>query len=179
MATALSIAIMIVSLAVVTGFEDVIREKLYSFTGHVHVSYYSPVISNAQTQPPIYRDPKLIAAIQRLPHVVQVANGHMEGIALKGTDKSYKLPSSLSFSGKQITFPDSGYAHEIILSEKIADRLGVKTGDKVQLEYIGVDARPRLRMVVVSGLFHSGMEEVDKFFGLCDIRLLQRLNNWS
>src|SRR5208283_2581397 len=27
--------------------------------------------------------------------------------------------------------------------------------------------------------YHSGMEEVDKIFGVCDLRLLQRVNNWT
>ncbi len=37
----------------------------------------------------------------------------------------------------------------------------------------------RIRRVKVCGLYHSGMEEVDKQFGVCDLRLLQRINNWT
>ena len=28
-------------------------------------------------------------------------------------------------------------------------------------------------------MYHTGMEEMDKYFAVCDIRLLQRINNWS
>ena len=38
---------------------------------------------------------------------------------------------------------------------------------------------PRIRRVRVCGIYHTGMEEVDKNFGVCDIRLLQRINNWT
>jgi len=32
---------------------------------------------------------------------------------------------------------------------------------------------------MVAGLYHTGMDEVDKEFAICDIRLLQRINNWA
>jgi lipoprotein-releasing system permease protein len=40
-------------------------------------------------------------------------------------------------------------------------------------------ALPRIRKVKVAGLFHIGMDEIDKAYGMCDLRLIQRLNNWK
>jgi lipoprotein-releasing system permease protein len=181
---------MVVALAVVTGFKEAVKEKLYHFNGHVHVSYYSPIVSNSYAAPPIYNDAVLHTALQRVPHVLRVspfvqrpvilqAGGKMEGISLKGVDKNYTLPASISFSGKPITYPDSGYSRNVILSEKTAELLDIQTGDTIQLQYIDESARPRIRRVNVSGLYASGMADVDKYFALCDIRLLQRLNNWT
>lgn len=180
---------MVISMAVVTGFKQVIREKLYNFNGHVHVTYYSPMVSNSYAAPPIYRDAQLLKQLKQVPHVRSVAafvqrpvifqaKGKMEGISLKGVDADYTLSPAISFSGRKISYPDSGYSRDIILSEKTAGRLDVNQGDTIQLQYIGEDARPRIRKVRVSGLYASGMADVDKFFALCDIRLLQRLNNW-
>ncbi|MBC7554892.1 MAG: ABC transporter permease [Taibaiella sp.] len=190
LATALSIAVMLIALAVVTGFESVVKEKLYNFMGHVHVSSFDPVRSNSRTAPPIYLDQQLVADIARIPHVVQVtpfaqrpvilqARGRMEGIALKGVDKNYHFPPGISVEGRTVQYPDSGYSRQVLLSEKTASRLDVRAGDTVQLQFIDAEAVPRLRRVVIAGLYHSGLDEVDKYYAICDIRLLQRLNNWS
>ena len=189
-ATTLSVAVMILSLAVVTGFTDTIKEKLYSFTGHVHVSYYDPRQSNALTSPPIYFDRKLLADFQHIPHVASVtpfvqrpvilqAHGRMEGLSLKGVGSSYHLPHSVSFKGKPIDYSDTFYSRQVLLSEETAAKLDVYAGDTIQLEFFDGGSLPRLRRVIISGLFHSGMEEVDQFYAICDLRLLQRINNWS
>jgi len=181
---------MIVASAVVTGFSAVIRDKLYSFMGHVHVAPYDPTNSNSFTPSPIYYDRRLEQQMQHLPHVLRVvpfaerpvivqANNTMEGLRLKGVDGRYQLPADVDLSGKMINYTDSFYAHQILLSQSEANRLNVKVGDTVQLEFFVPGAMPRIRRVTVCGLYHSGMEEVDRTFGICDIRLLQRVNNWN
>ena len=188
-ATGLSVAVMILSTAVVTGFERKVKEKLYSFMGHVHVTTYDPTNSNKMA-PPIALDRKLMAAIKSLPHVVQVtpfaervviiqANGSIEGVSLKGVNQDYRLNRELSLTGKPIDFSDGMYAHQVLLSEATARRLKVKPGDTVQAEFLEKEGIPRLRRLRVCGLYHSGMEEVDKYYALCDMRLLQRINNWT
>jgi len=189
-ATALSVAVMIVAMAIVTGFKYSVTEKLYSFMGHVHVLPFDETKSNAMSySEPIYYDPALIGKMKQLPHISAVspfvvrpvivqAHGQMEGLQLKGVDKNYHFLSGISVSGAPISYGDSGYAKQIILSQTTADRLNIVTGDTVQLDFIENGA-PRIRRVRVCGLYHSGMEEVDKYFGVCDIRLLQRINNWT
>ena len=48
-ATALSVAVMIVAMAVVTGFRYAVSEKLYAFMGHIHVIPYDPMHSDELT----------------------------------------------------------------------------------------------------------------------------------
>ena len=189
-ATGLSVAVMILSLAVVTGFTSTIKEKLYSFTGHVHIGYYDPRQSNALTSPPIYYDRKLIANARRVPHVASVtpfvqrpvilqAHGRIEGVSLKGVGGDYRFPAGISLKGRNIDYSDSSYSKQVILSEETAAKLDVYPGDTIQLEFFAGSSMPRLRRVTISGLFHSGMEEIDQFYAICDIRLLQRINNWG
>ena len=189
-ATGLSVAVMIMAMAVVTGFKFTIREKLYSFMGHVHVSTFDPTRSFSLTDPPIKLDTGLVAAMRRIPHVMQVspfadrpvilqAHGNMEGLRLKGVDSGYHFSKSITVTGKPIDYTDTLYARQIILSEGTAGRLEVGVGDTVQLEFFENTGHPRLRRVRVAALYHSGMEEVDKYYGLCDLRLLQRINNWT
>jgi lipoprotein-releasing system permease protein len=189
-ATALSVAVMIVAVAIVTGFNHAITEKLYGFMGHVHVVPYDETNSNSLTySDPVYLDTALAAAMKKIPHVTAVspfterpvivqAHGQMDGLALKGVNRDYHFLSGISFSGTPIDYTDTFYARQIILSKTTADRLNINIGDTVQLDFIE-DGIPRIRKVKVSGLYHSGMEEVDKLYGVCDIRLLQRMNNWT
>jgi lipoprotein-releasing system permease protein len=188
-ATALSVAVMILAIAVVMGFKYTITEKLYSFMGHVHVVPFSggqsPSFGYSE---PIHADPALAAAMRRLPHVRSVtpfvtrpvivqAHGQLEGVQLKGVNKQYSFPEGITTTGSPIDFSDSFYSKQIILSQTTADRLNVAAGDTVQVDFIQ-NGIPRIRRVRVAGLYHSGMEEIDKVFGLCDIRLIQRINNW-
>ena len=189
-ATALSVAVMIVAMAIVTGFKYAVTEKLYSFMGHVHVLPFDETKSNAMSYAePVYYDHALVVRMKQLQHVTAVspfvvrpvivqAHGQMEGLQLKGVDKDYRFLSGISVSGAPISYGDSGYARQIILSQATAERLDILSGDTVQLDFIE-NGFPSIRRVRVCGLYHSGMEEVDKNFGVCDIRLLQRINNWT
>ena len=189
-ATCLSTAVMILSLAVSTGFKDAIKEKLYSFSGHVHVTYFDPLKSNGITTPPIYYDKSLQDSMRHIPHVVSVIpfaqrpviiqyHGKMEGIRLKGVEKDYHLPAGITTTGQPISYADSSYSRQVMISQRTADLLDVRPGDTVLLQFFESGATPRLRKVRISGTFHSGMEDVDKYYGLCDLRLLQRMNNWT
>jgi lipoprotein-releasing system permease protein len=190
-ATALSVAVMVVAMAFITGFKYQIREKLFSFWGHVHITEFSPNASNLIAIDPIREDEQLIRQVAALPHVTQVvpyalrpailqANHAMEGIKLKGVRPSYHLPSSIDLQGSTIDFSDTAYSKQIILSQSTASRLRVSAGDNVLLYFLEPGATvPRIRKVQVAGLYHTGMDEVDKEFAICDLRLLQRINNWA
>lgn len=182
---------MVVSMAFITGFKYEIRQKLFSFWGHVHVTEFNPNASNLIAAAPIHLDPELLSTLRKIPHVRQVsayavrpailqANGSMEGIKLKGITSDYKRSSRVDFKGSAIDFSDTSYSKEILLSEVTAARLNLQPGDELKLYFLEPGASaPRIRKVKLSGLFHTGMDEVDREFGVCDIRLLQRINNWS
>jgi lipoprotein-releasing system permease protein len=185
------VAVMVVAMAFITGFKYQIREKLFSFWGHVHITEFSPNASNLIVSNPIREDEQLIRQVSALPHVTQVvpyalrpailqANHAMEGIKLKGIRPAYRFPSSIDLHGGSIDFSDTAYSKDVILSQSTADRLRVNSGDHVLLYFLEPGATvPRIRKVTVAGLYHTGMDEVDKEFAICDIRLLQRINNWA
>ena len=189
-ATALSVAVMIVTVAILTGFNSAVSEKLYSFMGHVHVVPYDETHStNLSYSDPIYYDTALVAAIGKVPHVAEVlpfvarpvivqAHGSMEGIVLKGVSKQYHFLPGITITGAPIDYSDTVYAKQVLLSTTTADKLNVNIGDTVQLDLVEGNKTPRIRRVRVCGLYHSGMDEVDRMFAVCDIRLLQRMNNW-
>lgn len=191
LATGMGVAVMLVSMAFIGGFKYTIREKLFSFWGQVLVVPYDANQSDIVPAAPIQEDKALQHQIAGMEHVVQVApfalrptilqaNQQMEGIRLKGINGNYRFSPGISFTGKKIDFGDTAYAKEIIISQTTANRLQLKAGDAVLLYFVepGVST-PRVRKLTVSGLYHTGMEEVDKQFALCDLRLLQRLSNWA
>jgi len=190
-ATALSVATMVVSVAIITGFKYEIREKLFSFWGHVHITPFSPNVSTIITPDPMQLEPRLERQILSIPHVTGISafairpgivnvNRMMEGIQLKGVPATYQLPRSIELEGEKIDYTDTSYSKDILLSQTTANRLNVKAGDVVQMYFLDPGSTfPRIRKLVVSGVFHTGMDEVDKQYGICDLRLLQRINNWS
>jgi lipoprotein-releasing system permease protein len=104
----------------------------------------------------------------------------MEGVQLKGVDAQYQFPSSIKLSGSRINYSDTAYAKEVVLSERMAARLKLDVGDDIQIYFLEPGSIfPRIRKVKVAGMFHTGMDEVDKDYGICDLRLLQRINNWQ
>src|SRR6185295_2732550 len=76
-------------------------------------------------------------------------------------------------------FPDSGYSNEINLSVYTANQLKLKTGDKLFTYFIQPDGTKRVRPMIVAGTFKTGIENYDRVNALVDIRLIQRLNNWT
>src|SRR5690606_18356763 len=104
----------------------------------------------------------------------------LEGIQLKGIPQAYHLPKSVALEGEHIPFVDSGYASAILLSRPTALRLNAGIGDTIRLYFLppGADA-PRIRKLGICGIYHTGMEDVDRRFAICDIRLLQRLSGWE
>ncbi|MBN9483536.1 MAG: ABC transporter permease [Bacteroidetes bacterium] len=189
--TAISVMTMIMAVAFVTGFKYEVREKLFSFWGHIHIEPRTMNNNSIITSDPTNRDPAMEQKILHTPHVVSLtpfavkpaiinSRQAIEGIALKGVTKDYHLPAGVDFTGRQINFDDSDYAKEIILSEVTAQRLEVKPGDDLKIYFVESSSTlPRIRKVKVAGIYHTGMEEVDKAYALCDLRLLQRINNWQ
>jgi lipoprotein-releasing system permease protein len=180
---------MILSLAFIGGFKHVIREKLFSFWGEVLIVPFDANSNDITSGLPVRLDRQLVAQVGGMagvdhvypfalrPGIIQSA-GEMEGVRLKGITAGQVFPPGLSFSGSPIHFNDTGYAQQIILSHRTAARLNIKAGDAVKLYFINTGV-PRIRKLTVAGTYHSGMEEIDRQFALCDIRLVQHLSGWA
>lgn len=190
-ATALSVAVMILSVSVIGGFKTEIRDKLYSFWGHVLLLPYTDNPSNIIASKPLHYDAALVQNIRRDARVESMAafivrpaiiqyNGQMEGLKLKGVDRHYSLPEALHLQGSPIAYTDTDYSKDVIISATTASRLRINRGDAVLFYFLEKGATtPRIRKLRVSGIYHTGMEDVDQYLAICDIRLLQHINNWQ
>lgn len=168
-----------------------IRDKIYSFWGHVLAVPYNDNPANIISSKPIHYSDTVMNMIRQDPQVASVfkfvvrpaivqSKGQMEGLRLKGIDADYHFPASLQLTGSPIQFKDTDYAQQVILSRTTANKLLLNIGDDVLFYFLESGSiSPRIRKLKVAGLYHTGMEDVDQYLAICDIRLLQHINNWG
>lgn len=104
----------------------------------------------------------------------------MEGILLKGIGPDFDWSNLRPYllEGQPIALGDSAPSRDIIISRQTADRLQVGVGDKFVVHFVKGNDQLR-RMFQISGIYKTGLEEYDRKFALCDIRMVQDLLGWS
>lgn len=65
----------------------------------------------------------------------------------------------------------------MLISAAVAAILNVSPGDKITAHF--VQDPPRARVFTVKGIYDTGFKEYDEMLAVCDIRHLQKLNNWA
>lgn len=192
-ATIISVAVMIITLAFASGFQETISKKVYSFWGHLRVQNYDAARVSIAEETPVAKNDSVRNLAQRFPEIrkVQVfatknailkTSETIEGVLFKGVESNYDFSNLKNFlmSGRWINFTDSGYSNEINLSETMARDLKLKVNDQVLIFFIQPDGQaPRPRKLTLTGIFKTGIEEYDKLYAIGDLKLVQRLNNWD
>lgn len=192
-ATALSVATMVLALAFVNGFQSVVSEKVFSFWGHIRVQHFEPFKVSIAEEFPINKNDTIENAVKKLSEVLYIQSyatksailkttESIEGILFKGVHTKYNFSKMNKFleKGRWIQFPDSGYSNEIVISEYIADQLKLELNNDVLIYFIQPgEERPRTRKLHICGIYKTGIEIYDRTFGLGDLRLIQRLNDWN
>ncbi len=190
-ATAISVAVMIISVSLVNGFQEAIREKVFGFWGHIRIEARQAPRSILAEEVPIQRQDSLIHQICKHPQVrsmhafatrygVLKTASDMEGLLIKGVDKNFytaQLPPFL-INGKAPALPDSGFSRGILISQYTAQRLQRKANDSILLYFLQPDQAPRPRKVQIAGIFKTGIEQYDRLYAIADLRLIQQLNGW-
>jgi lipoprotein-releasing system permease protein len=185
---AMGLAVMILAVAILTGFKQQIREKVVGFGSHIQIMNFDSNISFETT--PISDTQKFIPKIKQISGIehIQVfatkagiirTEEDIQGVVLKGigSDFDWSYFKSNMVDGSVFTVTDTGRTDKVIISKKIANMLRLKTGDSFAMLFI--QDPPRMRKFTISGIYETSLEEFDKMYVFCDIGHIKRLNGWK
>jgi lipoprotein-releasing system permease protein len=186
---AMGLAVMILAVAILTGFKQQIRDKVVGFGSHIQIMNFDSNTSFETT--PISDTQKFIPLIKQIPGIAHIevfatkagiirTDEDIQGVVLKGigSDFDWKYFSTNMVDGSVFTVADTGRPdNKVIISKKIADMLRLKTGDSFAMLFI--QDPPRMRKFTISGIYETSLEEFDKMYVYCDIGQIKRLNGWN
>lgn len=186
---AVGVAATVIAFLILKGFQNTVKRRVYSFSGHILVNKITMNNSVEETPMsyniPLYNDPSrfpFVDHVQEFAHKPGLikAGGELLGVVVKGVGKSFSLDRFKQdmVDGRFINFPDSGYSNDVLLSKSIAGKLSVKTGDDIVIAFF--QDPPRLRKLHVCGLYETNLSDMfDDQVVIGDIRMIARLNNWT
>jgi len=196
-ATVISVAVMIITLAFANGFQEKVSQKVFSFWGHIRIQEKQPFKALIAEETPLVKNDSLVGIIKKDARIASIhpfatkygmlkTKDEMEGVLVKGLDSTYDFDHIRDFikEGRTIQFKDSSYNREILLSSYTAGQLGLKVNDRILIYFIRPPDRTGEQKIgsdklTVVGIYKTGIEEFDKTFAIADIKLIRRLNFWS
>ncbi|MCL2097668.1 MAG: ABC transporter permease [Bacteroidales bacterium] len=184
----LSMAVMIIAIAVTAGFQNEVRKKAVDLTGHIILSNYDSNISFEAT--PVAIAQANIPELLKIKGVLIVRPSatkggiiktadEVQGAVLKGFDADVGLSAFADYlvEGELPTFSDSAITNKALMPVSLAKRLFLKVGDSFDMYFI--QDPPRVRNFVVSGLYNAPFDNVSDALILADIKHIRRLNGWT
>ncbi|HLW63329.1 MAG TPA: FtsX-like permease family protein [Flavobacterium sp.] len=192
-AVAISIVMMLVSVATGLGLQQKIRDKITSFNGHVVISNYDNNQSEI-TLEPITTDQYFYPEFTEVPQVKSIhpfatkagvvrTDKSFEGVVFKGVDENYQWEYLQQYliEGALPEYEKEGMSNEVLISSFHANRLELKTGDKIQTYFMRTDGEgmPRVVAFTISGIYESGFPQFDENLVIGDLKHIQRLNKWQ
>ncbi len=187
-AIALSIATMIIAIAIVIGFRQEIENKLSDFVGNILITKHTS--NESYELEPVALDSSVIEKIRNTkgvdyvqvfaikPGLVKHGN-NIEGVVLKGIwkDFNWKYFEQYIVEGEKFDLPENKKSKKAVISEELARLMDYDVGDNMFMFF--VQDPPRLRKYKISALYNTGLVDFDKIYVLVDIREIQKLNNWT
>ncbi len=192
-AIAMSLAVMILSISIITGFKKEIRNKITGFGGHIQISNFDS--NNSFDISPIDRELEFLSELDQIQGIKSIQSiatkpaiiktkTDIQGVVLKGIDTDFDTSffAQNLVEGKMIKISKDQKTDDILISQKLATMLKLKVGDKFIAFFIDsrVESRPYNRRVFrISGMYRTSLEAFDEQFIFADIKHIQTLNNWE
>jgi lipoprotein-releasing system permease protein len=186
---ALGLAVMIVSVAIVTGFQKQIRDKIIGFGSHIQIAKFDS--NNSFEFEPINKNQPFYSRLSKTEGIrhIQVfatkagiikTTDQIQGVVFKGVgpDFDWSFFNNKLVAGKGFSTVDTTASNSVIISRNLADLLKIKVGDPLRMYFI-IENTARARRFNVSGIYNTGLGEFDLKFIFGDIRQIQKLNGWS
>lgn len=184
----LGLAVMLMSVFIVTGFQKSISDKVIGFGSHIKITAYNTE-NSFETDAISVEDSlaKNILKIKGVKHIqvfgykagILKNENNLEGLVLKGIGSDYDWGyfKEHIIEGDVFKVSDTIKSNDIVLSEQLCLKMNLKIGDKAVFYFI--QDPPRLRKFIVKGIYKTGLEDFDKRFAFVDIAHIRKLNDWD
>jgi lipoprotein-releasing system permease protein len=185
---ALGVMALIVVLAVMTGFERDLKEKILGTNAHLVVIRSGAAMDNYRaTMERLKQLPGVQAATPFIYNQVMLSTGrYVSGVVLRGiepeTDREVtRLSRSLVQGGMTLLDPQPGSGPEpgVLIGRELARHLNLALGDRVNVvsptgSITPLGMMPKLKAFRVVGIFNTGMFEYDSTLAYVSLGQAQR-----
>ena len=186
---AIGLAVMIVSVCVVLGFKHTIRDKVIGFGSHIQVADFLTL--QQMEQYPVVMDDSMVNVLKKVPGVKHVqrfaikegilkTDSDFLGVAFKGVgpdfDSTFIHQNMVEGSIPQ--FSDKASQNKILVSKLMADKLHLKTGQRIFAYFIDHNG-VRTRRFTINGIYQTNLKKYDELMCYTDLYTAVKLNGWE
>lgn len=186
---AIGLAVMIISVCVVLGFKHTIRDKVIGFGSHIQVADFLTL--QQMEQYPIVIDDSMIDVLIHIPDVAHVQRFAMKegilktdsdflGVAFKGVGPDFDSTfiHNNMVEGSIPPFSDSVSHNKILVSQLMADKLHLKSGQRI-FAYFFDNNGVRTRRFTIAGIYQTNLKKYDETIVFTDLYTAVKLNGWE
>lgn len=186
---AIGLAVMIISVCVVLGFKHTIRDKVIGFGSHIQVADFLTL--QQMEQYPIVIDDSMIDVLKHIPDVAHVQRFAMKegilktdsdflGVAFKGVGPEFDSTfiHNNMVEGSIPHFSDSVSHNNIVVSQLMADKLHLKSGQRI-FAYFFDNNGVRTRRFTIAGIYQTNLKKYDETIVFTDLYTAVKLNGWE
>ena len=186
---AVGLAVMIVSLSVIFGFKNTVRNKVSGFGSHVQVTNF--MSQQSQEEHPICINDslmRLLKSVDGVSHIQRYAykQGILKtdedflGVMLKGIGPEFDSTfiHQHLLEGHIPTFSDQSNSNRMMVSKTIADKLKLRCGDRIFAYFIEPD-NVKTRRFTITGIYQTNFTRFDENICLVDLYTTTKLNKWG
>jgi len=184
---AVGVAVLILTISILNGFEQEIKTKLLGFDSHIRLRllYQDAMDSTLAIRAELEKMPEVECFVPYIHGAAMIRNGPetdgiiVEGIAEADIRRTLAVDNFIKKGELRFNLPDD--RDGILLGMKLAQQLGVDIGQKVYLFVMqpagGFIKRPHILTFTVTGLYDSGITDYDDVFIYTSLTAAQRLFN--
>ncbi|MBL8199371.1 MAG: lipoprotein-releasing ABC transporter permease subunit [Chromatiales bacterium] len=181
---ALAVAVLIMVLSVMNGFESEVRNRILQIVAHASITGLDGRIADWQSLAAVAGQDPGVRSVARFVdgQAMLVGPAEIRGVQLRGIDPASELRTSalgsLMVDGTLEALEPGVFG--MVIGRTLAEQLGVGVGDSViVLVSQGITTPagvvPRMRRFRVTGIFYAGMYEFDRALVFVNVADAQRL----
>jgi len=187
---AVGVALIILSLAIVQGFQRDVRELVVGFGAHLRVvaadqgrTQGTDRVAWADLDTARLRSMKGVERVQAFaqrPAILETSE-EVEGVLVKGlgSDADTVFLAERLQGGRLPDFRSGSDSMDLLVSSIHARELGLALGQRVRLLLANARGEMRPRVFTVCGVYGTGLQEFDAEYVFCGMHHLQQLSGWG